>query len=116
MGSNPTVGFFSRAKFWLFEHRHHPEHPVEGEQEQDRQQKADGTRQQALVERLLAERGRDLRLRDQLELDRQRADAQVLRQVLGVLEVADAVDLRARGAVDALRVVDVAQLARAPLS
>ena len=38
---------------------------------------------QALVERLLAERGRDLRVGDQLQVDRQRADAELLGQVLG---------------------------------
>ena len=60
---------------------------------------------QALVERLLTERRGDLGLRDQLELDRQRADAQVLGQVLRLLDRADAVDLRAGAAVDALRVL-----------
>ena len=44
-------------------------------------------------------------LRDQLELDRQRADAQVLGQVLGLLQAAEAGDLGAGAAVDALRVL-----------
>ena len=85
---------------------HHAEHAVEDEQEEDRQGQARRARQEALVKRLLSERRRDLRLRDQLELDRQRADAQVLRQVLRLLDRADAVDLRARAAVDPLRVLD----------
>ena len=62
-------------------------------------------REQALVERLLAERRRHLGLGDQLQVDRQRADAQALRQVLRLLDRADAVDLRAGAAVDALRVL-----------
>ena len=83
------------------------EHAVEEEQEEQRQRQADGARDQALVQRLLTERRRDLRLRDQLQVDRQRADAQALGEVLRVLQVADAVDLRARAAVDALRVLEV---------
>ena len=62
--------------------------------------------EEALVQRLLAERGRDLRVRDQLELDRQRADAQALREVVRLLEAPDVLDLRAGAAVDALGVRD----------
>ena len=57
------------------------------------------------MERLLAERGRDLRLRDQLQVDRQGADAQALGQVLRLLDRADVLDRGAGAAVDALRVV-----------
>ena len=59
---------------------------------------ADDARDQALVQRLLAERRRDLRLRDQLELDRQRAGLQQVREVLGRLDREAARDLRAVGA------------------
>ena len=58
------------------------------------------------MERLLAERRGHLGLRDQLELDRQGADAQALGEVVGRVEVADVLDLRAGAAVDALRVLD----------
>ena len=67
---------------------HQAEHAVEDEQEQDRERQAHARREQALVERLLAERRRHLGLRDQLEVDRQRADAQALGEVVGRLEVA----------------------------
>ena len=49
----------------------------------------------ALVQRLLAQRGGDLRLRDQLELDRQRADLEQLREVLRRLDREAALDLGA---------------------
>ena len=87
------------------ERRHQAEHPVEDSRKSSVSIETDGAGDQALVERLLAERRGDLGLRDQLEVDRQRADAQVLRQVVGLLELADVVDLRARAAVDALRVL-----------
>ena len=45
---------------------------------------ADEAGLEALVERLLAERRRDLRLADQLQVDRQGADLQEGRQVLGL--------------------------------
>ena len=61
---------------------HQPEHAVEDEEEEDREREARRAGEQALVERLLAERRRDLRVRDQLEVDRQRADAQALREVV----------------------------------
>ena len=83
------------------------EHAVEDEQEQQRQGEAGPAREQALVERLLAERRRHLRLGDQLQLDRQGADPQALGQVLGLLDVPDAVDLRPGAAVDALGVLAV---------
>ena len=66
---------------------------------------ADAAGEQALVERLLAERGRDLRLGDQLQVDRQGADPQALGEVLGLLDVPDPVDLGAGAAVDALGVL-----------
>ena len=60
--------------------RDHAEHAVEDEQEQRDDREADDARDQALVQRLLAERRRDLRLRDQLELDRQRAGLEQVRR------------------------------------
>ena len=81
------------------------EHAVEEQQEQQRQSEADAAREQTLVERLLAERRGHLRLRDQLERDRQGADPQALGEVLRVLQVADAVDLCAGAAVDPLGVL-----------
>ena len=59
------------------------------------------------MERLLAERGRDLRVRDQLQLDRKGPDAEALGQVVGLADVADVLDLRPGAAVDALGVLDV---------
>src|SRR3712207_8654210 len=52
----------------------HAEDPVEEQQEDRDDDEAGRARDEALVEGLLAERRGDLRLRDQLELDRQRAD------------------------------------------
>ena len=49
------------------EHGDDAEHAVEDQQEQRDDAEADGAGEQALVERLLAERRGDLRLRDQLE-------------------------------------------------
>ena len=87
------------------EGRHQAEHAVEAEQEDQREHEAHRAGDEALVERLLAERRGHLGLRDQLEVDREGADAQVLRQVVGLLDRADVVDLGARAAVDAARVV-----------
>ena len=87
------------------EGRHEAEYAVESEQEEQREREAHRAGDQALVERLLAERRGHLGLRDQLEVDRQGADAQVLRQVVGLLDRADVVDLGARAAVDSARVV-----------
>ena len=53
--------------------RDQAQHAVEGEQEEHDDREAGEAGDQALVQRLLAERGRHLRLGDQLELDRQRA-------------------------------------------
>ena len=60
----------------------HAEHAVEDDQEERDDDEAGDARLEALVERLLAERGGDLRARDQLEPQRQRADLEDLRQVL----------------------------------
>ena len=54
------------------------------------------------MQRLLAERRRDLRLRDQLEADRQRAELDQVREVLGALNREAALDHRAVLAVDAV--------------
>ena len=83
------------------------EHAVEDEQEERDDQEAGDARLEALVERLLAERGRDLRARDQLEPQRQRAGLEHLRQVLGAGDREAAGDLRAGRAVDAVRVLAV---------
>ena len=83
------------------------EHAVEDEQEERDDREAGDARLEALVERLLAERGRDLRARDQLELQRQGADLEHLRQVLRARDREAAGDLRAGRAVDAVRVLAV---------
>ena len=62
---------------------------------------------QALDEGLLAQRGRDLRARDQVELQRQGAGLEHLRQILRAGDREAAGDLRALGAVDPVRVLDV---------
>src|SRR3712207_2131838 len=84
----------------------HAEDPVEEQQEDRDDDEAGRARDDALVERLLTERRGDLRLRDQLELDRQRAGLQEVRQLLGGLDREAALDLRPVGAVDAVRVLD----------
>jgi hypothetical protein len=60
--------------------RDHAEHAVEDDQEERDDDEAGDARLQALIERLLAERGRDLRARDERELQRQRADLEDLRE------------------------------------
>ena len=62
--------------------RDHAQHAVEDEQEERDDREAREAGDQALVERLLAERRRDLRARDQLEPERQRADLEQPREVL----------------------------------
>ena len=81
------------------------EHAVEHEQEERHERQAHEAGGDALVERLLAQRGRDLRLRDQLELDRQRADLEQLGQVLGGLDREAALDVGAVRAVDPVGVL-----------
>ena len=71
------------------------EDAVEGEQEQRDEEQAGDARDQALVERLLAERRRDLARRDEVELQRQRAGLQQVREVLRGLDREAAGDLRA---------------------
>ena len=85
--------------------RDHAEDAVEDEQEQRDDREADDAGDQALVQRLLAERRRDLRRGDQLQLDRQRAGLQQVREVLGRLDREAARDLRAVARVDAVRVL-----------
>ena len=81
------------------------EHAVEDDQEQRDDHEARDAGDQALVQRLGAEAGGDLRARDQLELDRQGADLEDLRQVLRRGDREAAGDLRAGRAVDAVRVL-----------
>ncbi len=83
----------------------HPQHAVEGQQEEAHDQEAREHRQQALVERLFAERGGDLRLGDQFQLDRQRARLQLVGEVLRGGEREAAGDLRAVARVDAVGVL-----------
>ncbi len=87
--------------------RDYPQHAIEEQQQEQRQRQSHGARDEALVERLLAERGRDLRLGDQLQLDPERADAQVLGEVVGLLDAAETADLGAVRAVDAVRILRV---------
>ena len=87
------------------EDRDHAEEAVVEEEEQRDQDQADQPGLEALVERLLAERRGDGALADQVELDRQRADLQELGEVLRLLDVADAGDLGAGAAVDAVGVL-----------
>ena len=84
--------------------RDHAEHAVERDQEHDDDQQADETGDQALVERLLAERRRHLGLGDQLEVDRQRAEPQLGREVLRGLDREAAGDVGAAAALDPVRV------------
>ena len=81
------------------------QHAVVDDQEERDDDEARDARLQALIERLLAERGRDLRARDLVELQRQRADLEDLRQVLRGLDREAAGDLGAVLAVDAVRVL-----------
>src|SRR5581483_12286289 len=60
----------------------HAQHPVVGDQEQRDDDQPHQTCGQAGVQGLLAQRGRDLGLRDQLEIDRQCAQTQLVGQVL----------------------------------
>ena len=85
--------------------RDEAQHAVEDEQEEGDDGEARDAGDEALVERLLAERGRDLRGRDQLEPDRQRAGLEEVGQPLGGLDREAAGDLRARAAVDAVGVL-----------
>jgi hypothetical protein len=78
----------------------HAEHAVEGEQEQAHHEEADQHRDQALVERRLAECGRNLRLGDQFELDRQRAGLELVGEILCRGQREAAGYLRAGGGID----------------
>src|SRR5204863_375997 len=79
--------------------------PVEQEQEQQHHDESDGARQQSLAQRLLAERGGDLRLVDQLEVDRQRAALEQLGEVLRGRDREAARYLGPRAPVDAVGVL-----------
>ncbi len=81
------------------------EEAVVGQQEEDDQREAKEGGLDRAVEGVLPERRRDRRLVDQRELDRQRADAQELGQVLGLGDVEAARDLSALVARDAGRVL-----------
>ncbi len=87
------------------EDRDRAEEAVISEEEDRDEQEADQARLEALVERLLAERGRHRALADQLQVDRQRADLQKRREVLGLLDREAAGDLGAGTAVDPVRVL-----------
>src|SRR5262249_61957498 len=65
------------------------------------------SRDQALFERLFAERRRDLRARDQRQLDRERSRLQLVREVLRRGDREATRDLRARRGVDPFRVLGV---------
>ena len=79
------------------DHGDHAEEAVEDEQEQGDDQQADQRRRLRLLQRVLAQRGRDVGALDLLELDRQRARLEHERQVL---RLPDALDARDPGAVD----------------
>src|SRR4051794_1446458 len=81
------------------------EDPVEDQQEDRDDHEARDAGDEALVERLLAERRGDLRRGDQLQLDRQRAGLEQVRQALRGVDREAARDLRAVGAVDAVGVL-----------
>ena len=93
------------------------EEAVEHEQEDRDHEQADQRGELRLLERVLAERGRDVGALDLLELDRQRAGLEDERQVLRLADARDVRDLGARaGRVDPVRVllvVDVRRRARA---
>ena len=74
------------------------EEAVEHEQEDGDDQQADQRGELRLLERVLAERGRDVGALDLLELDRQRAGLQDERQVLRLADALDVRDLRAGAA------------------
>ena len=80
------------------------EDAVEDQQEQRDDDEARDARGEALVERLAAERRGHLRARDELELDRQRAGLQDVRELLRGLDREAALDLRAGAPVDAVGV------------
>ena len=83
------------------------EEAVVGDQEEHHQDQADDPGDQALAQRLLAQRRRDLLLADHLQLDRQRARVDLLGQGVGLALAEVAVDLGAVVAVDAGRVLVV---------
>ena len=87
--------------------RDRAEHAVEDQQEQAHHGEAEQTRDQALAERLFAERRRHLRLGDQVQLDRQRAGLQLVREVFRGGQREAAGDLRALRGVDPFRVLRV---------
>ena len=84
--------------------RDEAEDAVEDQQEQRDDDEARDARDEALVERLLAERRGHLRARDELQLDRQRAGLQNVRELLRGLDREAALDLRAGPPVDAVGV------------
>ena len=83
------------------EHGDEPEEAVEDQQEEGDEQEADDRRLLGLVQRVLAERGRDRRLVERDELDGQGAGLEDEREVLRLTDVADARDLGAVRAGDA---------------
>ena len=90
-------------------HGDRSQHAIERQQEEAYHEEAHKTRHQPLLEGLLAERGRDLRLGDQFQLDRQCTGLELIGEVLCRGQGEAAGDLRAVGGVDAVgiaRVVD----------
>ena len=82
--------------------RDQTEHAVVGEQEQDHDDQPDPAGEHAVVQRLAAERRRHLALGDPLQVDRQRAQPQLRREVLrrGRREATGDVGAGAAAAVD----------------
>ena len=81
------------------------EHAVEDQQEERDDDEAGDAGDQALVQRLLAQRRRHLRGRDELQLDRQRAGLQQVGQPLRRLDGEAAGDLRAAAGREPVRVL-----------
>ena len=80
---------------------HDPEQPVEDDQEERDEEQADHRGRLRLLERVLAERGRDVSSLDLVEGDGERTGLQHECEVLRLAEVADVLDLR-RAAADAV--------------
>ena len=87
------------------EHCDEAEEAVEDEQEERHEEQADDRRRLRLVQRVLAERGRDRGLVEGDELDGQGAGLEHERQVLRLADVADAGDLGAVRAGDPARIL-----------
>ena len=77
------------------DHGDHAEEAVEDEQEDRDDEQADERRRLRLLQRVLAERRRDVRALDLLELERQGAGLEDEREVLRLAELADVRDLAA---------------------